>query len=212
MSHLQNSNLFDIKGLVAVVTGGGSGDNNNNNNNNPDGPKPSISAVRDALWSVPMADFSRVFEVNASGAYYTVIAFLTLLDAANKRRARPEHNRLATPVAQVVVVSSIAGFMRRVPLSFAYSLSKAAANHLVKVLATALAPYLIRVNGIAPGLFYSELSSNDFSPGECAVSGRVVPAAADSHYAGWWGGRYCGVAALDGGGVWRVSQWEYYGS
>lgn len=123
-----------------------------------DGSKPSISEIRDELWSVPMEDFTKVFDVNVTGTFYTVVAFLPLLEAANTRRPAPNPNVLSPPRPQVVVTSSIAGFNRQVPYSYSYSTSKAAVTHLIKMLSTTLAPYQIRVNGIAPGLYHSELA------------------------------------------------------
>jgi NAD(P)-dependent dehydrogenase (short-subunit alcohol dehydrogenase family) len=142
----------------------------------PDGSKPSIDELKDYLWSIPMDDFTRVFEVNVTGAYYTAIAFLPLLEAANKRRAPPQKNCLSPPLAQIVITSSIAGYSRRVPFDFAYNLSKASVNHLVKVLSTNLTDYNIRVNGIAPGLYYSEMSAgSNFVEGDKGVSDGSFP-------------------------------------
>ncbi|KAL2821557.1 hypothetical protein BJX63DRAFT_378517 [Aspergillus granulosus] len=144
--------------------------------NKPDGSKPSISELKDYLWSIPMADFTRVFEVNTTGAYYTAIAFLPLLDAANKRRPAAQKNVLSPPLAQIVITSSIAGYSRRVPLDFAYNLSKASVNHLVRALSTSLVDYNIRVNGIAPGLYYSEMSVGpNFVEGDKGVSDGSFP-------------------------------------
>lgn len=141
----------------------------------PDGGKPSIAEIRDQLWAVPKTEFSDVLDVNVSGTYYTVVALLPLLDAANKRRstpADPDPNVVSPPRPQVLVTSSIAGFNRFVPYSFAYSLSKAAATHLVKMLATVFGEYDIRVNGIAPGLYHSELSGPLFE--SRGIQGRGV--------------------------------------
>lgn len=124
----------------------------------PDGSLPPLSEVRDALFSVPMEDFTKVMDVNVTGAYYTFLAFLPLLEQANKRRPAPQTGVLSPPTAQVVITSSIAGFNRKVPFSYAYNASKAATTHLVKMLSTTFADYDIRVNGIAPGLYYSEMA------------------------------------------------------
>lgn len=123
-----------------------------------DGSLPSLSEIRDALFSVPMEDFTKVMDVNVTGAYYTVLAFLPLLEAANKRRPAPQTGILSPPTAQVVITSSIASFNRKVPFSYAYNASKAATTHLVKMLSTTFLDYDIRVNGIAPGLYYSEMA------------------------------------------------------
>ncbi|KAL4940885.1 hypothetical protein BDV06DRAFT_230052 [Aspergillus oleicola] len=137
---------------------------------NEDGKNPSINELKDYLWSIPMAEFNRVFEVNTTGAYYTAIAFLPLLDAANKRRKAPEKNKLSSPLAQIIMTSSIAGFSRKVPFDFAYNLSKSAVNHLVKTLSTSLTEYHIRVNGIAPGLYLSEMAESNFKGDDTGVS------------------------------------------
>lgn len=127
-----------------------------------DGSLPSLSEIRDALFSVPMEDFTKVMDVNVTGAYYTVLAFLPLLEAANKRRPAPQTGVLSPPTAQVVITSSIAGFNRKVPFSYAYNVSKAATTHLVKMLSTTFSDYDIRVNGIAPGLYYSEMAEGAY--------------------------------------------------
>lgn len=129
--------------------------------NNPDGP-PSLEQVRETLYSVPMADFNNVLNVNTTGAYYTVLAFLPLLEAANKRRSAPQPGSPTSPSAQVIITSSIAAFNRIPAYSVAYNVSKAAVDYLTKALSTVFLPYHIRVNGIAPGLYYSEMSSNMF--------------------------------------------------
>lgn len=134
-----------------------------------DGSLPSIAELREYLWNIPMADFNKVLEVNTTGAYYTAIAFLPLLDAANKRRPSVEQaqkNKLSPPLAQIIMTSSIAGYSRKVPFDFAYNLSKGAVNHLVKILSTSLTDYKIRVNGIAPGLYYSEMSAEGSFKGD----------------------------------------------
>jgi NAD(P)-dependent dehydrogenase (short-subunit alcohol dehydrogenase family) len=59
----------------------------------------------------------------------------------------------------------VAGFSRYLASSFAYSASKAAVNHIVKMLATFFAQneYKIRVNLVAPGLYPSELTQGQTS-------------------------------------------------
>jgi NAD(P)-dependent dehydrogenase (short-subunit alcohol dehydrogenase family) len=139
-----------------------------------DGSKPSLSEVRDQLWAVPMEDFSKVFDINVTGTYYTVLAFLPLLEATNKRRPAPEKDKLSPPTAQVIITSSIAGYIRLVPFSFAYSLSKSATTHLVKMLSTTLSSYDIRVNGVAPGLYHSEMTAEAFR-GDRRISDGSFP-------------------------------------
>ena len=104
-------------------------------------------------------DWVTTFATNAVAVPFCTFAFLTLLDAGNKKGNAPGRK------SQVLVTSSIAGYLR-VPKTFgAYPASKAATTHLVKHLAGTLAPYSIRVNGIAPGLFPSELAAGLIASG-----------------------------------------------
>lgn len=114
----------------------------------PSGSVPAdanISQVQEALYNIPMEEFTNTLHVNSTGVFYTIITFLSLLDAGNKdgtyRNGR----------SQVVATSSIGGFHRKITAGFAYSISKAATTMLMKVLATYLVPYRIRANIICPG-------------------------------------------------------------
>ncbi|KAJ6184635.1 hypothetical protein N7519_005936 [Penicillium mononematosum] len=137
-----------------------------------DGSLPPLSQLRDELFNVPMEEFNTVMNVNVTGSYYTVLAFLPLLEAANKRRPAPQEDVLAAPTAQIIITSSIAGFSRKVPFSFAYNASKAATTHLVKMLSTAFAYYGIRVNGISPGLYSSDMADHIFRAS--GIQGRAI--------------------------------------
>ncbi|KAF9893255.1 hypothetical protein FE257_011685 [Aspergillus nanangensis] len=137
---------------------------------NADGSPPTLAQIRDHLWAIPSEDFTKTLDVNVTGAYYTILAFLPLLEAANKRRPAPQKNVMSPPLAQVIITSSIAGFSRKVPAGISYNMSKAAVNHLVKLLSTFFSEYGIRVNGIAPGLYHSDMSSRNFAEGDKGVS------------------------------------------
>jgi diacylglycerol diphosphate phosphatase/phosphatidate phosphatase len=102
-------------------------------------PLPSIADYRAHALRTPMEDFTQTYAVNATGVYYTTLAFLELLDAGNKTG-----NMGADWKSQVVATSSIAGFSRLKGASFAYNSSKAAVTHMMKLMATAFAPYKIR--------------------------------------------------------------------
>src|SRR3546814_15118016 len=54
--------------------------------------------------------------------------------------------------AGVILVTSSAGGVRPAYGVFPYSVSKAGLNHAVRCLAGELAPFNVRVNGVAPGL------------------------------------------------------------
>ncbi|KAI6803780.1 NAD(P)-binding protein [Hortaea werneckii] len=98
-------------------------------------------------------DWEETFKTNSIAVFFTTMAFLSLLDAGNRQQNFPRQQ------SQVLVTSSIAGYLR-VPMNLGvYPASKASATHLVKHLAGTLVPYGIRVNAIAPGLFPSDLAA-----------------------------------------------------
>ncbi|KAG9243545.1 hypothetical protein BJ878DRAFT_510289 [Calycina marina] len=118
-------------------------------------PKGTISSVADfqkAYGDVEFEDYVDTFRLNAAGTWFTVMAFLGLLDEGNKKAN-------VSQTSQVIATSSIASFNRAAPGGYAYGQSKAATTHLVKQLATGLVPFGIRSNAIAPGLFPSDMSA-----------------------------------------------------
>lgn len=123
-----------------------------------DGSKPTVAEFQKALFEPSMEDFTDAVHVNNTAVFYTVLAFLNLLDAGNKKRNVPQDS-------QILVTSSIAGFSRQLASSFSYSTSKAAVTHLVKMLSTyfSQAGYHIRANVIAPGLYPSEMTQNSMT-------------------------------------------------
>lgn len=119
---------------------------------------PTIKEFQETVFKPDMDDFTKTLHVNTTAVFYTAVAFLDLLDAGNKRRNVAQDS-------QVLVTSSVGGFSRHVASSFAYSLSKAAVNHLVKMLSTYFAQhsFKIRANVVAPGLYPSELTEGKTS-------------------------------------------------
>jgi NAD(P)-dependent dehydrogenase (short-subunit alcohol dehydrogenase family) len=124
----------------------------------PNKPPPSISEYRAHALMAPMEDFTKTYAINATGVYYTTLAFLGLLDAGNKKSNMGQNWR-----SQVIATSSIAGYSRLNGASFAYNSSKAAVTHMMKMMATAFVPYNIRCNVLAPGIFPSDLASGIIS-------------------------------------------------
>lgn len=104
----------------------------------------SLEDFQSTMWNMHSADYTNTFVVNTSAVWFSVIAFLHLLDAGNKKAN-------VIQKSQVIATSSIGGFNRMAPGGYAYGQSKAAVTHLMKQLATNLVPYEIRANVIAPG-------------------------------------------------------------
>lgn len=117
----------------------------------PTDRKPTLKEFKDAYWAPSIEDWTSAMHINVSGVFYTSLAFLELLDEGNKKGNVEQKS-------SIIVTSSLAGFCRQISAGLSYSVSKAATTHLVKILATTLTPYKIRVNAIAPGIFPSEMS------------------------------------------------------
>jgi NAD(P)-dependent dehydrogenase (short-subunit alcohol dehydrogenase family) len=105
---------------------------------------PTIAEFQKSFGEMSFEDYNDTFRVNVVAVWFTVVAFLGLLDEGNKKGN-------VFQKSQVITTSSIAGFNRMSASSFAYGQTKAAATHLAKQLASGLVPYGIRSNAIAPG-------------------------------------------------------------
>ncbi|TEA17047.1 Short-chain dehydrogenase/reductase SAT3 [Colletotrichum sidae] len=114
-------------------------------------PNPSVSEYRDFLWRWDPAAFTETFAVNATGVFFTAAAFLGLLAEGNARGGLKQRS-------QLIATSSIGAYNRN-PMGFAYGASKAAVVHMFKQLSTALVPFDIRANVIAPGFYPSEMTT-----------------------------------------------------
>lgn len=108
-------------------------------------PRYTLSDFVNLAWSSPMADFNDVYGLNCTALYYTVIAFLELLDAGNKSGKYPAGK------SQVIATASTASFLRNPRAGYAYLSSKAAVISLIKSFSTFCVPWGIRFNAIAAG-------------------------------------------------------------
>lgn len=92
-------------------------------------PHADLASASPEIWR-------RIFEVNVVGTWQVTVAAVPHLRASGS--------------GQVVNVSSVAG-VRPVGSSIPYACSKAAVNHMTRLLANTLGPQ-VRVNAVAPGL------------------------------------------------------------
>jgi len=130
-------------------------------------PQGTVQQLRESLFNgVSMEDFTKTFHDNMTSAFYTMLAFLELLDAGNKRalegafgKPLKEGSKVPAIQSQAIFLGSIGGYSR---FSFSppgYMAAKSATVQLAKQAATNLAPYQIRVNVFAPGFFPSEMTN-----------------------------------------------------
>ena len=92
-------------------------------------------------------DWDRTFDINTRSPLFLLQALLDLLKV----------NATLDEPSRVILISSVAA-SGAYPSVLAYSSSKAVLEHLTPSLALALSDDFIRVNAIAPGRFYSEMT------------------------------------------------------
>ncbi|KAH8600752.1 hypothetical protein B0O99DRAFT_535428 [Bisporella sp. PMI_857] len=137
----------------------------------PIGPNATVSDLRESLWKTDAQAFTNTLEINTGAVFFSVVAFLSLLEAGNVKGNVEQKS-------QVIATTSIGGF-NRVPLAgFAYSTSKAGTTHMMKQFSTMLIPFGIRSNVIAPGLYPSEMTSESlkqFADADGLLPEKLVP-------------------------------------
>ena len=107
-------------------------------------PETTLEDYQSAFWNTSFDEYMDTFAVNTSAVFFCIIAFLKLLDAGNEKGNVEQKS-------QVIATSSVGSFIRKPPGTYSYGQSKAATTHLMKQMATSLAPYGIRANVLAPG-------------------------------------------------------------
>lgn len=118
----------------------------------PDMTSP--TAISGHFLKTEESQFMETFQTNVMGQYFMSMAFLPLLAKGGK--SVPGYS------SSVVNVSSISGAMKGSSGGqFAYAASKAAFTHLSRMLATTFKDCKVRCNVIAPGVFPSEMTTND---------------------------------------------------
>lgn len=100
-------------------------------------------------------EWTDIYKTNVVGPYLLTTAFLPLLQKATEH----QYGYSGT----VINISSISGQVRISQGHFSYNSSKAATIHLNKMLAAEVAKsgVKIRINSIAPGVFPSEMTTQD---------------------------------------------------
>ncbi|KAF7592072.1 hypothetical protein BBP40_000738 [Aspergillus hancockii] len=130
-------------------------------------PSASISETRQSLFTdFSMDEMNDTLHLNITAAFFTMTAFLELLDAGTKNAleggfGKPvqEGSDVPSIQSQVIFTTSISAFSRHWTSSPPYLASKAAIMQVTKHASTQLARFGIRVNAIAPGIYPSELAS-----------------------------------------------------
>ncbi|MFK7982719.1 MAG: SDR family oxidoreductase [Saprospiraceae bacterium] len=139
------TNLLDVENIEALATALGERENQLDILVNNSG----------ATWGAPIESFpeagwDKVMDLNVKSVFFLTKSLLPLLKAGGNQ---------ADP-SRIINISSIAGITHGGLSAVSYNASKAACNHLTKVLAHELAKDHILVNAIAPGFFPSKMTSH----------------------------------------------------
>ncbi|KAF2646391.1 NAD(P)-binding protein [Massarina eburnea CBS 473.64] len=139
----------------------------------PKDRKPTLDEAHKYLWGTARENFNEAFEVNATAAFYTFVAFMKLLSKGNES----EVGMSSRVKSQIIVTSSISAFARRPGMGFPYSGSKIAIVAMVKQLTTMLADWRldIRANVFCPGIYPSDMSADFIGKNDWTQDGSVDP-------------------------------------
>jgi NAD(P)-dependent dehydrogenase (short-subunit alcohol dehydrogenase family) len=112
----------------------------------------SLSELQASLWSSPDSDWVDTFKVNTTAHYFLSVAFLPLLNAASSLDLGNGQLGRSQGRGVVLVMSSCASMhnVTNVDLT-SYATSKAATDHLVKLLAAKFSRFYVRVVSMNPG-------------------------------------------------------------
>ncbi|OJJ64318.1 hypothetical protein ASPSYDRAFT_139264 [Aspergillus sydowii CBS 593.65] len=117
-----------------------------------------LTELQASMWSIDSKDWEDTFRVNTTAHYFLSVAFLPLLAAAadrniDKRKGREEGRGV------MVVTSSCASMHNATNVDLtSYAASKAATDHLVRLLAAKYSRFYVRVVGINPGFVPSNMN------------------------------------------------------
>ncbi|KAJ5150625.1 uncharacterized protein N7500_010814 [Penicillium coprophilum] len=119
----------------------------------------SLSELQASMWSSRHSDWADTFCVNTTAHYFLSVAFLPMLEAAS-RLTLPDGRLGRSDGRGVVVITSSCASMHNVTNVdlTSYATSKAATDHLVKLLAAKFSRFYVRVAGINPGFVPSKMN------------------------------------------------------
>ncbi|KAL1871331.1 hypothetical protein VTK73DRAFT_2085 [Phialemonium thermophilum] len=119
----------------------------------------SLSELQASMWSSRHSDWGDTFSVNTTAHYFLSVALLPLLAAASGmdlgdgRQGRDEGRGV------IVVTSSCASMHNATNVDLtSYATSKAATDHLVRLLAAKFSRFYVRVTSINPGFVPSNMN------------------------------------------------------
>ena len=132
-------------------------------------PAHSLRELSQTLFTdFSMNEMNDTLNINVTAAFFTMTAFLELLDMGNQKAleggfGKPLKENSDVPIiqSQVIFTTSISAFSRHWSSSPPYLTSKVAIMQVTKHASTQLVRFGIRVNAIAPGCKYFKSLSDE---------------------------------------------------
>lgn len=112
----------------------------------------SLSELQTSMWSSRHSDWADTFCVNTTAHYFLSVALLPLLAAASQLDLGGGRKGKDDGRGVIVITSSCASMHNATNVDLtSYATSKAATDHLVRLLAAKFSRFYVRVSGINPG-------------------------------------------------------------
>lgn len=136
-----------------------------------------LDELQTSMWSSREEDWTDTFRTNVTAHYFLSVALVKLLAAAGEldlgsgRKGRDEGRGV------MIITSSCASMHNCTNIDLtSYASSKAAIDHLVRLLASKYAPWYIRVNSINPGFVPSKMNPVADNDNQFADLFQAMPA------------------------------------
>lgn len=137
----------------------------------------SLDELQSSMWSSRESDWEDTFRVNVTAHYFLSVVFLKLVVAASERDLGDGVKGRDRGCGSVLITSSCASMHNCTNIDLtSYASSKAAIDHLVRLLASKYAPWYIRVNSINPGFFDSAMNPVSGTDNQFASLLKAMPA------------------------------------
>jgi len=111
-----------------------------------------LAELQASMWSSSHSDWQDTFAVNTTAHYFMSVAFLPLLAAASRLDIGDGCEGKSEGRGVIILTSSCASMHNVTNIDLtSYATSKAAIDHLVRLLAVKFSRFYVRVIGLNPG-------------------------------------------------------------
>lgn len=137
----------------------------------------SLDELQASLFSSNHSDWDDTFRVNVTAHYFLSVALLKLLVAASEMDIGNGNKGRDEGRGVMVITSSCASMHNCTNVDLtSYATSKAAIDHLVRLLASKFARWYVRVNSINPGFVPSKMNPVEEGDNQFAELFKAMPA------------------------------------